>query len=72
MGGFLCAAIMQPVVGWIMDLGWRGEMLGGSRVYDAAAWRWGVGAVALCALLGALSSWWIRETRCRNVWQVGE
>ena len=71
MGGFLCAAIMQPVVGWIMDLGWRGEMLGGSRVYDAAAWRWGVGAVALCALLGALSSWWIRETRCRNVWQAG-
>ena len=70
MGGFLCAAIMQPVVGWFMDLGWHGEMVGGARVYDVGTWQNGVLAVTLCAALGAAASWRIRETRCRNIWQA--
>ena len=70
MGGFLCAAIMQPVVGWIMDLGWQGEMVGGARVYDLATWQNGVLAATFCAGLGAAASWRIRETRCRNIWQA--
>lgn len=70
MGGFLCAAIMQPVVGWLMDLGWQGEMVGGARVYDVGTWQNGVLAVTLCAALGAAASWRIRETRCRNIWQA--
>lgn len=70
MGGFLAGALLQPLVGWVMDLGWRGEMLNGARFYDIAAWRNGVLVVALCALMGAMASWWIRETRCRNIWQA--
>lgn len=70
MGGFLCAAVMQPVVGWIMDLGWRGETLAGARVYDLATWQNGVLAVTLCAALGAAASWWIRETGCSNIHQA--
>jgi len=70
MGGFLAGALLQPLVGWVMDLGWRGEMLNGARFYDLAAWRNGVLVVTLCALMGATASWWIRETRCRNIWQA--
>ena len=70
MGGFLAGALLQPLFGWVMDLGWQGEMLAGARIYDAAAWRNGVLVVTLCALLGAVASWWIRETRCRNIWQA--
>jgi sugar phosphate permease len=69
MGGFLAGALLQPLVGWIMDLGWQGEMLNGARFYDLATWRHGVLVVALCALMGAIATWWIRETRCRNIWQ---
>ncbi|MDD2883598.1 MAG: MFS transporter [Dechloromonas sp.] len=69
MGGFLCAALMQPLVGWVMDLGWQGEMLGGARIYDAATWRHGVLVVTIVATLGAAASWWIRETGCRNIWR---
>ena len=69
MGGFLAGALLQPLVGWIMDLGWHGEMLNGSRFYDLAAWRSGVSVIALFALLGAVGTWWIRETRCRNIWK---
>jgi predicted MFS family arabinose efflux permease len=71
MGGFLAGALLQPLVGWVMDLGWRGEMVGGARFYDVATWRSGVAVVALAAVLGAAATWWIRETRCRNIWQAG-
>jgi len=70
MGGFLAGALLQPLVGWVMDLAWQGEMVGGARFYDLAAWRGGVLVVTLCAAGGALASWRIRETRCRNIWQA--
>jgi MFS family permease len=30
MGSFLAAALFQPIVGWVMDLGWKGEMVAGA------------------------------------------
>ena len=69
MGSFLAAAIFQPLVGWVMDLGWRGEMVAGARVYDLAAWRGGMGVAMALAVIGAACSWWIVETRCRNIWK---
>ncbi len=70
MGGFLTAALLQPFVGWVMDLGWTGEMVGGARVYDVETWRHGVLVATVCAILGAAACWWIKETRCRNIWQA--
>lgn len=69
MGGFLAGALLQPLVGWVMDIGWKGEMLGGARFYDVATWQLGVLVVTVAAFLGAASSWWLRETRCRNIWK---
>jgi predicted MFS family arabinose efflux permease len=70
MGGFLAAALLQPLVGWVMDLGWGGKMVSGARVYDVATWQNGVLVITVVAILGAVSSWWIKETRCRNIWQA--
>ena len=70
MAGFLAGALLQPLVGWVMDLGWKGEMVSGARIYDVEAWRYGVLVVTICAILGAASCWWIKETRCRNIWQA--
>ncbi|WP_226401405.1 MFS transporter [Ferribacterium limneticum] len=70
MGGFMTAALLQPFVGWVMDLGWTGEMVSGARVYDVETWRHGVLVVTVCAILGTASCWWIKETRCRNIWQA--
>ena len=69
MGGFAAGALLQPLFGWVMDLGWQGELLNGVRIYDLAAWRGGVAVVTACAALGAAGTWFIHETRCRNVWQ---
>ena len=69
IGGFLAGALLQPLVGWVMDLGWKGAMLNGSRFYDLDTWRGGVLVVALFALIGAIGTWRIVETRCRNIWK---
>jgi len=70
MGGFLAAAILQPLVGWVMDLSWQGGLSeGGARLYSAADFQSGVLLLTATAGFGALAAWRIRETNCRNVWQ---
>lgn len=70
MGGFLAAALMQPLFGWVMDLGWHGALNNGVRIYDLSTWQYGMAVMVLLAVLGAASTWWLRETRCRNIWQA--
>jgi MFS family permease len=70
MGGFLAGALLQPIFGWVMDLGWKGGMLHGARFYDLAAWRSGLLVIAASACCGALAAWWVKETRCRNIWSA--
>jgi predicted MFS family arabinose efflux permease len=70
MGGFLAAALLQPLVGWVMDLTWQGGLSdAGARVYTPADFHAGLLLLAGTAGFGALASWWIRETRCRNIWR---
>ena len=59
-------AVMQPTLGWLLDLNWRGDLVEGARVYDAAAYT-----VAFSSLLGAMAvallcSFLLRETHCRQ------
>lgn len=69
MGGFMAGALLQPLVGWVMDRGWQGAMVSGARFYDVAAWQGGVLVVTLCAAMGAAATWWLVETGCRNIWK---
>lgn len=70
MGGFLAAALLQPLVGWVMDLSWRGGLsASGARLYTPDEFRAGMLLLAAAACGGALLAWLIRETGCRNVWQ---
>lgn len=55
MGGFLGAAVLQVLVGLVLDLYWQGAMQGGARLYPPAAFAWGfrvclllVGAAVVC------------------------
>jgi predicted MFS family arabinose efflux permease len=71
MGGFLSAAILQPLVGWVMDKSWQGGLSGsGARLYSADDYHAGLLLLAGAATFGAAASWWIRETACRNVWKA--
>ncbi|MFN3402188.1 MAG: MFS transporter [Ferrovibrio sp.] len=68
MGGFLMGALLQPAVGRIMDLRWSGVVENGVRVFTPEDYRWGLLPIAASAWLGAAAAWFVRETRCRNIW----
>jgi predicted MFS family arabinose efflux permease len=67
MGGFLGGALLQPVVGWIMDLSWNGTMQAGVRLYAPEDFKLGLLLLAAVAWFGAMAAWRIRETHCRNI-----
>ena len=71
MGGFLAGAVLQPLVGWAIDLHWSGAMAGGARLYAPADFRPGLLLLAGAAFFGGLSALFVRETGCRNVWSAG-
>jgi MFS family permease len=63
MGGGM---VLQPLIGWILDLQWAGTLAGGVRLYDLAAYRTGFILIAAAAALAILVSLFTAETRCRQ------
>lgn len=66
-GGFLGAAILQPLVGWAMDQGWDGKLLDGARVYSEQNYQIGLGIMLGFAVAGLVGALFIRETNCRYI-----
>jgi MFS family permease len=64
-GMMIGTPILQPVVGWILDLTWKGNWLHGARVYEAASFRLGFTVMLAWSLLSCLFVSFTRETRCR-------
>ena len=59
-------AVMQPLIGWLLDMNWTGTIIDGARVYSASAYTSAFSSllvVNLSALIGALL---LRETRCKQ------
>jgi sugar phosphate permease len=61
MGGFLGAAVLQPLFGWALDQKWQGLMEGGIRIYPIEAWRFAILVALLILLLTTLSGLLIKE-----------
>lgn len=70
MGGFLAGALLQPAVGAIMDFGWEGTIVDGVRIYPVETFRYGLGLLAAAGLIGTVSTLFLRETGCRNIWRA--
>ena len=58
-GGFLAVGILQPTIGWLLD---RSEN-------QEAAFRLGILMLAGVSFLAVFGSFFIPETRCRNIWK---
>ena len=56
-------AILQPTIGWILDLHWEGEMIDGARHYPPEAFAWGLAVLPAVAALGALAALLSRDTK---------
>ncbi|MFH1078936.1 MAG: MFS transporter [Pseudomonadota bacterium] len=69
MGGGM---ILQPLVGWMLDLQWRGTLVGGIRTYDLAAYRSGFVLLAVFVVLAILAALFTAETRCLQAADTGK
>lgn len=59
-------ALYQPLLGWLLDLNWAGQMEAGARVYDAAAYRAAFAVLVGAILVGLACVLTMRETHCRQ------
>lgn len=67
IGPFIGAALIQPLFGFVLDLGWQGSVEAGMKIYPLAAFQM---AFMLCAAILALSlaaTLTIKETACVNI-----
>ncbi len=64
---FLGAAIMQPLFGWVLDLSWRSESVGGVNVYSAAGYHSAMLLMAGFAVVVLVASLRLREAGALNV-----
>lgn len=65
-GGFLCAALLQPALGYLLDSRWQGAMSAGARVYPLDAYQILLAVLAAFALLGLIGAFSMKETYSRN------
>lgn len=65
LGGFVAAGILQPLVGWVLDITAAGGYVGGN--FTAA-----LAVFALFTAIGLAGALFIRETRCRNIWSPAD
>jgi sugar phosphate permease len=71
MGGFISAAIAQPLFGYFLDRGWTGVMVEGVRIYPQAAFQPGLLLCCGLAALGFVGALLVHETRPKISWAVG-
>jgi MFS family permease len=72
VGVFLGPAILQPMVGWLMERTWDGRMDAGVRIYSATDWRNGMMLLAAAAMAGWCATLLVKETGCRNIYNSRE
>jgi hypothetical protein len=66
---FLGFAVLQWVTGAMLDARWTGLVEAGARVYPPDAYRAVFTVCLVLALGGLVATFFVTETRCRNVWQ---
>ncbi|MEQ8398048.1 MFS transporter [Thalassobaculum sp.] len=58
-------AVLQPLVGWLLDLGWSGTLVAGARVYSLDTYQAAFLVLPATCGLGALLTLLLRETGAR-------
>jgi MFS family permease len=66
MGIMLGPTLLQPVVGWMLDQSWRGDLVDGIRTYNITAYHAGFTLMIVWAVLSLVLLFFTRETYCRQ------
>ncbi|MGD9216457.1 MAG: MFS transporter, partial [Desulfobacteraceae bacterium] len=65
MGIMMGPMLLQPAVGWMLDMKWLGQMQAGVRVYGLAAYKAGFSMMLAWVALALILLFFTRETRCK-------
>lgn len=58
-------AVMQPLIGWLLDRQWSGEMLNDVRVYSADAYSVALSSLIVLTVFALIATLLVKETHCR-------
>ena len=67
MGVMLGPMILQPVVGFVLDLHWQGNKVDGIKQYSLDAYQFGFSLMLVWLALGAILILFTTETRCEQM-----
>ena len=59
------SAAFQPLIGWLLDLGWDGRLVDGVRIYSAATFRVALSTLLVTGVAAFVAALLTRETHCR-------
>jgi len=65
MGVMSGPMLLQPLVGWMLDLHWNGRLEDGVRIYGFEAYEAGFGLMIVWTALALVLLCFTRDTRCR-------
>jgi MFS family permease len=57
-------AVMQPMIGWLLDMNWAGTIVDGARVYTESAYTLAFVSLLVVNIVALIGSLLLRETRC--------
>lgn len=66
-GLFLGAAIIQPLFGWVLDLGWDGKIVNGINLYSWHNYQNAMLLMFAFAVIAVIAAIRIKETGCKNL-----
>lgn len=72
MGGFLGAAVVQPLFGWAIDQKWDGVLEQGVRIYPLSAWRFAFFLILMILCTAVVSGFLIKETHLQDPFKVAK
>ena len=68
---FFTFAVVQWLLGVVLDAQWDGLAVAGARLYPARAYEVAFTLCLAVASAGVISATFVTETRCRNIWHLG-
>jgi predicted MFS family arabinose efflux permease len=59
-------ALFQPLIGWLLDVNWSGQLENGVRIYSPDAYDWAFAVLPIGGAIGVLLTLAVHETYCRQ------
>ena len=63
----ISGAVLQPVIGWMLDLQWGGALVSGVRQFSEAAYKEAFLSLIVAGVIAIIAAFLTRETYCRQV-----